>query len=350
MAPTTSRPVGDWPALAPRSRTLWRAVLIWMVGLGATAGSARAETLGLWSYAPPAGYTAVKKATQHEYTQVTGRSFCLIGVYVPRPAGADLAADLKQEWATVVTAKFAASQVETSPAKTTRRGLGTHGISAALADAAGTYHGQLFVIRERDTVGSILLMSNDAETITSCQPAITALTESIALVGSAAPTPAPLPSEQPTQGSVVASWGYVWSLRDHRTGWSNGYTQAQYDLRADGTYAYKQEQRRDWAPKTQYFTRDEVGTYRVDGATLTLTPQRANGTLRDDKGTVLETSKLALETMSYAWRLVYAEVLKERQLWWTPAKPTQRDGTPNGGTAFPDGFILASPKKLYWKY
>lgn len=331
---------------------VWRAVVVGLLGLGVASGSAQAETLGMWSYAPPAGYTAAKKATQHEYTQVAGQTFCLIGVFVPRPAGADLSADLEQEWSTIVTPKFAASEVAEAVAKTNRRGLTLHVTSADLADAAGTYHGQLIVIRERDAVGSIFLMSNSAETIARCQSAVTALTESIAFVAKAsrAPAPAPAPSETPNQGSVVAQWGVESSLRDYRSGWSSGYTQYQYDLRADGTYAFKQEQKREWTQKTQFFTHEEVGTYTVEGSRLTIVPQRAKGTLRDAQGAVLETSKPALEKVTYTFKLIYPEGLNEAQLWWTPPKPTQRDGTPNGGSGFPGGYILLSPKTIYWKY
>ena len=93
---------------------------------------------------------------------------------------------------------------------------------------------------------------------------------------------------------------------------------------------------------------EEVGTYEVDGAKLTITPKSAKGTLRDDQGNVLESSKPALEKVTYTWKVV--QRTQETQLWWTPPKPTQRDGTPNGGSGFPGGYILLNPKTIYWKY
>jgi len=327
-----------------------RTWLVVAVGILVLSTSTHADTIGVWTYTPPASYQVAKKDTQHEYTRITGQTFCLFGVYSPRNEGADLAADLKLEWTNVVAAKFTATGAKAHPAKKLKRGLTRHVTGAELADAAGTYYGELVVIRERGTVGTIFLLSNSATTITTCHPAMGELIESIAFGSGAMPTPTPAPTPTATApaGSVVGAWGREFTLMNHQTGWINGYFLYEYVLRADGTYTYRQEHKSQYTAKTYFLNTEETGTYKLAGDKVTITPKRASATKRDADGNVTGTSKVALEKVTYTWTVVAIE--GGQQLFLTPPKQTVRDGTPNGGADHPTGYLLLDTKKLYWKY
>ncbi len=218
----------------------------------------------------------------------------------------------------------------------------------------GTYYGQLSVVRERGTVGSVMLMSSSAKTISACFPAAAAVTESITFTDAASPTP-PIPTD-PTDaaaspGSLVGSWGVDTALRQNNSdNWIVGYVRFQYDLRVDGTYAFRKEIKFDGSPKTTYDSYAETGRYAVDGTRVTITPKAAKHVKRDLDGKVLQSDKVVLEKVTYAWRLDVQGSSGEVLLILTPGKATTRDGTPNGGDYARGGYILSSAKKLAWNF
>jgi len=312
-----------------------------MVALG-THSTARAESLGAWTYTAPANFEVAKNATLHLYTRVDSKTACKLAVYTPRAEGASLDADVKKEWTDVVESAFQTSGATSFTTTTTKRGLGLHTAAASLAKDGGTFYGKLSVIRERATVGSVLIISSSKQAITSCLPAVTALTDSIAF---ATPTPTPASS------SLVGQWGLDTALKQYNhDNWMVGYVRAQYDFRADGTYAFRKEVKFEASPKTTFDNYVESGAYSSDGTSLTIAPKTSKHVKRDIDGVVLQSNSVALEKVTYAFRTEPVPDNNETLLVIKPAKATTRDGTPNGGSFAPDSYILTNPKTMYWKY
>jgi hypothetical protein len=312
-----------------------------------THATARAESLGAWTYTAPAGFQVAKNETQHEYTRVDGKTFCKLAVYTPRAEGASLDADVKKEWTDVVESSFKTSGATTLTTTATKLGLKLHTVAASFAKDNGTFYGQLTVIRERATVGSVLVLSSSKQTIRACLPAVTALTASIAFAAAPTPTPTPMTASS----SLVGQWGLDTPFKQHNSdNWMVGYVRAQYDFRADGTYAFRKELKFEGSPKTTFDNYVESGTYSSDGASLTIAPKTSKHVKRDIDGKVLKSDSVALEKVTYAFRTEHVPDNKETMLVIKPAKETTRDGTPNGGSYAPGSYILTNPKTMYWKY
>jgi len=316
-----------------------------VVALG-THSTAHAESLGAWTYAAPAGFQVASNATQHEYTRVDGNTFCKLAVYTPRAEGGSLDADVKTEWTNIVESSFKTSGAPSFTTTATKAGLKLHTAAASFAKDSRTFYGQLTVIRERATVGSVLVISNAKQTLGSCLPAVAALTDSIAFAAAAT-----TPASTPASSSLVGQWGLDTALKQYNNdNWMVGYVRAQYDFRGDGTYAFRKELKFEGSPKTTFDNYVESGTYSSDGTTLTIAPKASKHVKRDLDGNVLKSDNVALEKVTYAFRTEFVPETKETLLVLKPAKATTRDGTPNGGSFAPDSYILTNPKTMYWKY
>lgn len=328
----------------------WHAVVVGFVAL-AVVKSAHAETLGAWTYAPPASFEGVKKPTQHEYKRITGTTFCLLGVFAPRKEGSDLASDLEREWSSIVASTFTATQVTTRPAKKLKSGLTGYVSAASLADAAGSYYGELSVIRERGVVGSLMLVSNSSKTITSCHPAMEAVIESIAFASVAAPAPAPAATATTNTpaSAIIGSWSASSSYADPRTGvMRDGSITRQYRFSADGTYRFHSEGFGGQFGSDTWRLVSETGTYKLTGDTLTLSPTKVTGTVH--KGDSTSSYKPPVEKMTYAVKKHYFEGIGEWNLVLTPTAKTARDGEFAVNAAFKDSYLYRDQYKPSWKF
>ncbi len=309
--------------------------------------TASAETLGAWTYTAPDGYKVESAKGRRSYTKVDGTSFCLVGVYEPRPATNDVAADLKKEWAEVIEAQFAASEVNGYPPKETRRRLMKHTVGAKLRSGQQEFYGQLVIVRGGGMVGSVVIMAANAGGITACHPAANTVMDSIVVAGA---TPAPPIVDTVRAPSMVGTWSASTSTRDNVTGASQGSQIRQYVFAADGTYTFRLEQWGGHMQKPQWYIVEESGTYKVDRTKLKVVPKKASGVTRDDLGAVIKTSKVRLEPVTYEWQLHYFEGIQETQLVLTPPKQTARDGTIGNNSQFPRSALYSGTYKPAWRY
>lgn len=309
-----------------------------------------AETLGVWTFTPPDGYTLADSADgRRGYTKITGKTFCAIGLYVPRVATSDVSADVNKEWADVI-AQFSAADVVRAPAKPTKKKLTQYVIGANLSDKNGTYAAQLVVLIGGGTVGSVRLMSNDARTITTCQDATRDVVDSITIESAATVTSKPDDSGTATAASLATAWSASSLSKEPGTGMSNGSIVRQYVFKKDGTYTFRRETWFGHHGPPRWYIVDESGTYKVAGNRLTLTPNAVKGVVKDDKNKVVKTERPAAETTTYAWQFHYSKGLQENQLVLTPEKATSRDGAFDGGSLFPSSYSYSSQSKVEWRY
>ncbi|MDX2091392.1 MAG: lipocalin family protein [Kofleriaceae bacterium] len=331
----------------------WFAMVVGCLALTILGTGAHAETLGIWTYTPPEGYEAVKKQTQHEYTRANTKTFCVVAVFVPRPAGADLASDLRAEWKSAYESKFTATNLKTHPVKKLKSGLTRHVMSAEVSDESGTYYGELAVIRERGAVGSILLMSSSQQTIAGCYPAMGALLESIAFAAGPEPAPAPAPAPSTSAPaaatlSIVGTWSAGTSATDARGVAQSGSTKKSYWFNADGTYRFYREAWGGQFASDSYWLTNETGTYTLTGDTLVLTPKKVTGTL--NKGGRTSSFKPPVEKMTYTVKKHYFSGLQEWNLVMTPAARTDRDGAFVSNPAFPGSYLYRDQYQPGWRF
>jgi hypothetical protein len=129
-----------------------------------------------------------------------------------------------------------------------------------------------------------------------------------------------------------ASWGTA------------GYTKSRYEFRADGTYLYTE---RSFSYSFQnILIVKESGTYAVSGNQITVTPGKSvieayskrNGA--DELGTLVKSQKRALEAVTYQYTFHYFSGIKEWNLVFQAASPTQRDGQFSTFTLFPNAWYF----------
>ena len=331
-----------------------RSWLVFVLVVTAGVATASAETLGAWTYAAPQGYKVESAKGRRSYTKVDGAAFCLIGLYEPRPATGDVAADLKKEWAEVIEAQFTASEVTGYAPKETRQRLMKHTLGATLRSGQQQFYGQLVIVRGGGFVGSVVIMAANANGITACHPSATVVLDSIVTPGAAPmqtqPPPVSSPAPSAAQASIVGTWSASASARDAATNASYGSQIRQYVFNPDGTYRFRLEQWGGHVQSPQWYIVEEAGTYKVDGAKLTVRPKTASGVTRNDQGAVLKKSKVALEKVTYQWQLHYFEGIRENQLVLTPPRQTARDGAIGGNAQFPKGALYSAQYQPQWRY
>ncbi len=299
-----------------------------VVAVGMVLGGVRvagAETLGAWTYAPPPGWEAKVSSTFVSYAKAVPPTYCMLALYAPRAPGADAATDAGTEWAQIVDPRFTSTNIKADPPRTTKQKLTAHAIGATLVDGTGaSSYGRLIVLRG-SVVGSVFVLSNDAKSMASCQPRVTAVIDSIQ-IKDAAPA---------SSSSIVATWSMSSTSTDPSTGMSYGSQKRQLVLSQDRTYAMKFEMWGGHLGDGRWVTQTENGAYQVDGAKLVLTPTAGTSVVRDRDGKVLEKTKPKLAKTTFAWKLEYVEGLNETQLVLTGA---------DGATRY------SSASTLEWRY
>jgi hypothetical protein len=327
------------------------ALVVALAVVSALPQGARAETLGAWTFTAPAGFKAESAKGRRSFTRVEGAAFCLVGVYEPRAATHDVAADLRKEWTEVIEAQFAASDVNGYPPKQTKQNLNKHTIGARLRSGQQEFYGQLVIVRGNGMVGSVVIMAANANGIAACHPAANTVLDSIVVAGA---TTSAVTTTQVTsvlsEATLVGTWSASTSARDSATNASLGSQIRQYVFKPDGTYTFKLEQWGGHVQKPQWYIVEEAGVYKVDGPKVTVTPKSASGVTKDEQGAVIKKSKVKLEKVTYDWQMHYFEGIRENQLVLTPPKQTARDGAIGNNSQFPKSALYSAQYQPQWRY
>jgi hypothetical protein len=129
----------------------------------------------------------------------------------------------------------------------------------------------------------------------------------------------------------------------------NGYILRQYTFKPDGTYLFLIKTFA-YTSTNLLFTK-ETGTYRLNGMTLTIVPQKSyiqawtkarviggdgRSSETDNWGKLVSTQNKTLERATYEISKNYLSGVDKWQLLMKSAKPTERDGPFSGGPGFPN--------------
>jgi hypothetical protein len=279
-----------------------------------------------WRHTPPEGYTASPSSTFVQYLKAEGAQYCLLGLYNPRPRTGDDAAEVAEEWRSVVLKTFTADTDQTLPARTTRNKLRYVTRTAALTDGkGGRSYGELHVVTTRAAIGSLLAVSGTPEAFEACRAAIAAVLDSL---------------EEPAINppSLTRAWGLV-------QGGGGGGARALYTLDPDGRYRFRSERR---LAADRWLLVDEAGTWSTAPGRVTIKPTSSTAVERTRK-TNGAARKLSLEHVTYAYKLLYLEATDEWKLVLSPPRATARDGAFTTDPAHPRSYVYSDRVKPAWQ-
>jgi hypothetical protein len=318
--------------------------MLWLIlALVLVPALARADVHGGWRFTAPEGYASTIDGNHIVIQKATGATFCQLNLYDLRRMTDTAEKEIAVEWKNVVERNFTASDVKAGSVGKSKT-LEYLPISASAKIGASEFAIIHYIVMPPQAVSSVLLVSNNTASVAKCAAIAKTFIESLVVE-----TQAPAATPTNTGGSVVGRWAT--SSSDSNTaggGTTNGSTRRQYTFAADGTYRYHSESSGGTYRANDYRLVDEVGTFAVDGDTLTIDPKTATETLRSRDSE--KTSKLALEKVSYRWQRHYFEGIKEWNLVLTVGKPTVRDGAFASNDRFPSSYLLSDTYKPDWKF
>src|SRR5258706_11583999 len=116
-----------------------------------------------------------------------------------------LATEAETEWKNHVAGAFKTTAVKHHGDGTTKSSIKFTATAGTIENGSDKLSAILYTVASGRTVGSVLLSSNNADTITGCRPALTEVLDSLTLAPAAAPTPAPAPARAADE-SVAGRW------------------------------------------------------------------------------------------------------------------------------------------------
>lgn len=179
--------------------------------------------------------------------------------------------------------------------------------------------------------------------------AIDAFASSIVLnkpAANAAVPAAPASAENSILGTWGSNTGASMTYGDPVAAGMAGYTKSQYTLNADGTYIFNSKTFRMGYDKIILVR--ESGTFQINGANLTIKPQKSviqawsklNGV--DKFGRLLTTQNRKLETVTYRFTKHYFSGIDQWQLILQADAPTERDGPFSTYTLFTNAWYYGT--------
>ena len=310
--------------------------------------AAVADDFGGWRFVAPQGYTASSSENAFVMQKVTPPTYCLMVLYPARPMTQPLATEATAEWKTHVAGTFKTSGVKHHGDGTTKSALAFTATAGTIENGSDKVSTILYTVAWKQTVGSVLLSSNSADTITACRPALTALLDALFVAPASAPAPAP-PTAPAAAPAPAAGGGDVagrWATSSASDSGEWGSVRRQYTFGADGTYRFYSEA---WGGKynsKRWRIVSETGTYAVSGDKLTITPGKATGVEKND--TKSTPYKVAIEKATYTWKRHYFEGIKEWNLVLTTSTKTQRDGEFASNDQFPSSYMYSNKYMPDW--
>lgn len=160
----------------------------------------------------------------------------------------------------------------------------------------------------------------------------------------------PVPANDNVTASILGTWGV--SHSDQSTysvkNAVSGYIAREYTFNSDGTYRFISKTFEPFSTKLLFGK--EIGTYRISGDLLTITPKSSvlegwskKGGSGDRWGVRLDSQNRKIETVTYRFTKHYFSGIQTTSLVLQSDKVTQRDGPYVGGGAFQNAWIYSPP-------
>lgn len=325
-----------------------RLLVMVLVVIAAWSTAAEAAVFGGWRYTAPKGFTATQSGDHLELMRITAPTFCQLTLFAARPMTRTEAEEAAFEWKNVVEKTFTVKGRKRLGTGTSRSGVPFTTTGASVSTGDGSFYVHHYVVTPGALVSSVLVVSNNSDTIATCGPAVTAFLDTLS--AEAAPTPAanaaPKTPKAPAAGSPVGRWATSVAGQPND---GSPVIRRQYTLAGNGTYTHHAETWGGAYRADEWMITDEAGTYSVDGDKLTITPTTAKGVLRSRSG-ITKTIKVPLEKVTYTWRVHFLAGLQENNLILTTSTKTRRDGEFASSDQFPSSYMLSAKYQPQWDF
>jgi len=331
-------------------------LLIGLLALTTASFGQKSETFDIATFRIPGGWT--KQAGQNSLqisTEDGQNAYCLITLFKAIPAVGSADENFQASWETIVKeAVTVNAKAEMMPANNKEEWKALGGFSPFEKEGQKGV-AVLLNISGYGKMVNVLVLTNTQK----FEPNITAFLESMSLK---APATVPAQTSPPTSADVsaiVGSWGMTTNNQSAyaMNNGISGYIKRQYDFNSNGTYVFMIK---TFMPTSSelLFTK-ETGTYKLNGNSLTITPQKGyiqgwtKGTVvggdgrastTDKWGKLVKTQPTKLEAVTYQISKEYFSGIDEWQLVMRTAAPTQREGPFVSGSAFPNSYFYKTQK------
>ncbi len=327
------------------TRSLCLSISLLVLTIGSFAQAS--ETFDIATFTPPAGWKKQVKpgVVIYNISNENKGTYALIMLFQSGDSSKDAKRDFETDWLNLVGGPFGIkTRPEIQPAKNADGWTIISGGSQfenELGPAAvilNTFSGY----GKKFSSASVVNSTDDI-------PAIEAFFGSIKLQKPEPGPTATLPSSE-ANTAIAGTWGV--SHSDQSTysvkNAVSGYIAREYTFNADGTYRFISKTFEPFSTKLLFGK--EIGTYRISGDLLTITPKssvlegwsKKNGS-GDRWGVRLDSQNRKIETVTYRFTKHYFSGIQTTSLVLQSDKVTQRDGPYVGGGAFQNAWIYSPP-------
>jgi hypothetical protein len=272
-------------------------------------------------------------------------------LYASRPPEADgLEEEIAREWKEVVEAQLTPGTVERGKDRRLACGAVARRRSAKMQGKDGNDGFiALFVVAPYGRIASVAVVAKSAVAFASLESGVLGVLDSLRLDVATVAAGAGEP------GGNAADLAGAWASSSGGTSMPDGVvhlgsSRQQYDLRKDGTYAFRRESWGGSYRSDEWYVVEEKGTWSADGAMLTVKPASATGAVKDGEGNVRKRADPPLATVVYLWKLHFFEGIDDRQLVLTPPGETDRDGLFASNSQFKASYLMSRKYSPEWRF
>lgn len=305
-------------------------LLLCLLAISTAVVPKQKQKFDIVSYQAPTGWKEEKGSAYVGYTKVEGQGFGQIALYRQSKSKGDIQSDFDAQWNELVAKGKTISEPEKTKPEIIKGWTMIGGSGTWKLNGSGV--ATILTVFSNQQVCISVLFNFNAESFAK---------EYVAFVDSLAfDTSKPENAVDSKQVSLVGLWAdYVNENRGYQNGFpilTSGYFRREYLLNADGTYIYR---RKDWS----IFAKDilfvyEAGTWKASGNKITFSPSRGSGgwwakaasSRTTEWGKFKKASTHKLEPVTYTFRMLYSDVMKESSLILENSKGTERDRGTNG--------------------
>jgi hypothetical protein len=301
-------------------------LIVCFLSLSATSFAQATETFDLATFRSPAGWA--KQASEASFQISTEDkakgTYCLVTLLKSVPGTADAKKNFDAAWETVVKSVVnptAAPQMFPSDNKEAWKAEG--GFAPFEKDGEKGM-AVLFTLSGYAKMVNVLVLTNTMD----YEPTITTFLESLTLKKlEAAKQQQAIDKPGGSQSKLTLNnWKQSQNRKDAMGNYA-GYSKNTYKFESDGAYTFSRVDFQNYTPK--YYLEDEVGTYRVTGNKITLTPRRSTFSSHRIKkeDPPLRSGNLPLATLQYTFEIVDVNGVMTLLLSPVDGAETKRDGT-----------------------
>jgi len=301
-------------------------LIVCVLSVSANSFAQATETFDVATFRSPAGWA---KRTSEASFQISTEdkakgTYCLINLFKSVPANGDAKKNFDSAWQTVVKSVVNPTAAPQMLPSNNKEDWQAEGGFAPFEKDGEKGAAVLLTLSGYGRMVNILVLTNT----TDHEPTITAFLESVS-VKKLEPAK-PQQATENTGGSqstlTLNHWKQSQNRKDPMGNYA-GYSKNTYKFESNGVYTFSRVDFQNYAPK--YYLEDEVGTYRITGDKITLTPRKSTFSSHRIKkeDPPLKSGNLPLAALQYSFEVVDVNGVMTLLLSPVDGIETKRDGT-----------------------